>query len=158
MQETTGPKMKPPKTLQRAILLSIVAASLCACRGGGKTVAFADVCREEPHALVSLEGYLRLPVVSEGGGREGARQLLLVEKANGAGGFLPVVAQDSMTGEPNHVAELPLSYTYKDFRIFTDDGAEVNADERLRVTGEVVKGFNRCALNIHRIEARPQTR
>jgi hypothetical protein len=151
--------MKPQKTLQRAVLLAVAAASsLCACRGGGKAVAFADVCREEQHALVSLEGYLRLPVISEAGALPGSRQLLLVEKANGAGGFLPVVAEDSQTGEPNHVAELPLSYTYKDFRIFTDDGAEVNADERLRVTGEVVKDFNLCALRIHRIEARPQTR
>lgn len=149
--------MKKKKRLQHSILLSVAVASLCGCREGAKAVSFADVCREENHALVALEGYMRLPVLMEERVLEqGTRQLLLVEKENGTGGFLPIMAQDSKTKEPNRIAELPLSYTYKDLRIYTEDGSTVSASERLRVTGEVVKDLNSCVLKVQRIET-PQS-
>ena len=147
--------MKKKKILQHSILLSVAAASFCGCREGAKAVSFADVCREENHALVALEGYIRLPALMEERVTEkGSRQLLLVEKENGTGGFLPVMALDSKTKEPNRIAELPLTYTYKDLRIYTEDGTTVSSNERLRVTGEVVKDLNSCVLKVQRIETR----
>ena len=147
--------MKKKKKLQHSLLLSVAVASLCSCREGAKVVSFADVCREENHALVALEGYIRLPALMEERGLEkGSRQLLLVEKENGTGGFLPVMTQDSETKEPNRIAHLPLSYTYKDLRIYTEDGSTVTSNDRLRVTGEVVKDLNSCVLKIQKIETR----
>lgn len=145
--------------MQRAILLSVAVASFSGCREGAKAVSFADVCREEDHTVVSLEGYMRLPVLmDEAGTVKGTRKLLLVEEENGTGGFLYVLAKDSRTVEPNRIAELPLSYTYKDFRIYTEDGRTVSSSERLRVTGEVFKELNSCVLKIQRIETRGVSR
>lgn len=130
------------------------AMQFVACRQKSERTTFGEVCAKGNQARVELEGYLRLP------GAPNAEMipapsfgyLLLVEKSNGTGAFLYALVGKGNAREPNRMRELPASYTYADFHVFADDGAEILSDERVKVTGEVIKEKNLCVLKIGKIE------
>jgi hypothetical protein len=140
-----------------AILL-IATLAVFSCGTGMRTVAMSDVCREPSDGAVKVEGYFRLPQVSDWIGDDhssGQYRLLLVEKLDGGGSFITATVSATESHERNHIEALPTSYTYDDVRINTDSGRTVSAGERLTVTGRVLKDSSPCILRIERIDTPP---
>lgn len=138
------------------LLISTLAVFSCGTRM--RTVALSDVCREPSDDAVKVEGYFRLPQVSDWiGDNHGSGQyrLLLVEKLDGGGSFITATVSATGSHERNHIEALPASYTYDDVRINTDSGRTVSAGERLTVTGRVLKDSDPCILRIERIDTVP---
>lgn len=131
-------------------------AVCCSCGNTPATVAINEVCRQKENGRVSVEGYLRLRQSSE---QELASQmdanrynLLLVEKSSGTGAFITVAIPGTGSHEPNRIDELPVSYTYNDVRINTNSGKQVTTDNRLLMTGSVVKESKSCVLQVDKID------
>ncbi|CAN5413690.1 hypothetical protein BH10ACI2_BH10ACI2_00720 [soil metagenome] len=139
-----------------AICLAVDAILAAGCNSVQKRVAMADVCQKDQGSIVSVEGYLRLPILNNEESRDEESQntytLLLVERPNGTGGFLTTSTRATVTNEPNRIRDLPVSYTYNDFSVFTDTGQVASADDRVIVTGHVYRNAKPCILKIDKIE------
>ncbi|HQZ94685.1 MAG TPA: hypothetical protein PLP21_00125 [Pyrinomonadaceae bacterium] len=139
-------------------ILLIATLVVFSCGTRMRTVALSDVCREPSDNAVKVEGYFRLPQVSDWIGDDygsGQYRLLLVEKLDGGGSFVTATVSATGSHERNHIDALPASYTYDDVRINTDSGRTVSARERVAVTGRVQKDSNPCILRIERIDTLP---
>jgi len=137
------------------IVILISTLSVLSCSSRVKSVALSNICHEPEHGTVSVEGYFRLPQVSDWvGDTDGSAEyrLLLVEKANGSGSFITATVAGTTSHEPNRIDALPASYTYDDVRFTTNAGRAVRAGEKLLITGRVLKETKPCILQIETIE------
>ena len=104
-----------------------------------------------------VEGYLRLPMSTDSPARTSNRlkeqMLIIVEKINGTGSFLTAAVRTSDSSERNHITTLPLSYTYADLQIITDSGSLVTADDKVRVSGRIVRDARECVLEVETIRS-----
>ena len=140
--------------------LTVAAVLIAGCNSSARRVVLSDVCQSEQGNVISVEGYLRLPILNHDESSDSESQnsykLLLVERPNGTGGFLTTSTRATVTNEPNRIRDLPVSYTYNDFQVFTNTGEAASADDRVIVTGEVRRDIKPCVLRIDKIEtARP---
>lgn len=134
----------------------VMIMGLLSCGMAPATVAVHEVCRQPDNKRVSVEGYLRLRQSSEqetsDTGATNRYNLLLVEKSSGTGAFIAVSIPGTGSHEPNRIEELPVSYTYKDVRINTNSGKQVTTDDRLIITGSVMKESKPCVLQVDKID------
>lgn len=143
------------KRLLTALILSVVFSAACA--RSVEPTTFADVCQKENESLVSIEGYLILPnFMNPATGQEDGTtkyQLYLGLQPDGKGQSVLTSVAGTKSNEPNTIADLsPLGYTYRDFRIFTDQGSTVGAADKVKVTGQLVRGTNSCQIVVNKIE------
>ena len=148
-------KMSLTVKIYLAIAIAI-ATAICSCGITPATVAVHEVCRQTDRKRVSVEGYLRLRQSSEQETSDTSNaklyNLLLVEKSSGTGAFITVSIPGTGSHEPNRIDELPVSYTYNDVRIYTDSGKQVTTDDRLVITGSVMKESKPCVLQVDKID------
>lgn len=145
--------------MKKKSITALIASAvfLTACEKKGERASFADVCQKETGTLVSIEGYLVLPNFMNPATiqRNGAinYQLYLSLQQDGKGQSVLTSVAGTASNEPNRIADLPaMGYTYKDFRIFTDEGSTVGATDKVKITGELVKGPNSCQIVVNKIE------
>ena len=134
------------------LLATLIAFS---CGSRVKSVALGNVCQEPVDGRVRVEGYVRLPQVSDWAADKddsGEYRLLLVEKSNGGGSFITATISATDSHEPNRIDVLPTSYTYDDVRINTDSRRTVSTDQRLALTGSVMKDTKPCILRIEKVD------
>ncbi len=142
------------RIIQIAIVLiaTLIASS---CDSQVRSVALGNICHEPENGAVRVEGYFRLPQVSDWVGDDGGSgeyRLLFVEKPNGGGSFITATIPSTGSHEPNRIDALPASYTYDDVRINTNSGRSISARERLAITGRVLKNSKPCLLRIEKID------
>ena len=132
-------------------------AFLTACAPSSQLATFADVCQKQNDSVVSIEGYLILPnfmnpATSQKDGTT-HYQLYLALQPDGKGQSVLTSVAGTRSDEPNTIADLsPMGYTYKDFRIFTDQGSTVGAADKVKVTGKLARGTNSCQILANKIE------
>ena len=135
---------------------AVMMAALCSCGMAPATVAVHEVCRQADDKRVLVEGYLRPRQSSDQELTDPAAanryNMLLVEKSSGTGAFITVLIEGTGSHEPNRMDKLPISYTYNDVRINTSSGQQVTADERLLITGSVMKESKPCVLQVEKID------
>ena len=72
------------KDFANYIFLLLISALLSACGKSGKSVTFANVCQEENHSVVQIQGFFHLS------GANDSNQFLLVENADETGSFIQI--------------------------------------------------------------------
>ena len=136
---------------------AIIMVSVAACGRQISAVAVGDACQKAGGSVVMVEGYLRLPMSTDSPARTSnslnEQMLIIVEKINGTGSFLTAAVRTSDSSERNHITTLPLSYTYADLHIITDSGSRVTADDKVRVSGRIVRDARECVLEVETIRS-----
>ena len=122
----------------------------------------ANACQNSDGAAVAVEGYLRLPNLMQARVDPETEltsyELSLVDDRGVQEDALNVIVVGTRSNAANRIAELPADgYTKRDLRIFTERGETLSSLERVRVTGEMLKGRSGghggpCTLAVGKIE------
>ncbi len=112
------------------IFFALAIFSNCAEKTG-KIAGFSDVCRMEDHEIVEMEGFLHLQKSSDSTSAFlSSNQFLLVENQNGSGGFIEILMFDTNRKDQ-----------------------QFSNENRVKITGEVIKEEKSFHLKIVKIEA-----
>jgi len=136
---------------------AIIMLSVAACGRQISAVAVGDACQKAAGSVVTVEGFLRLPMSTDSPARtsdsRNEQMLIIVEKINGTGNFLTAAVRTSDSSERNHITTLPLSYTYADLQIITVSGSRVTADDKVRISGRIARDARECVLEVETIRS-----
>ena len=119
-------------------------------------VTFDDVCARPDGTLVAIQGYFRLPDTMKTYTRlrRTSYQMFFARSLQEANPpFISVtVPGTTRGGAKNQIASIPDGYSYKDLRIFLDDGRAVNGDAFLKITGKLTLLTIGCSVSVSKIQ------